>query len=58
MDDDKNKRLSYEEFRKGINEYGLGFNKDEISALFKQFDHDGSGSIDFEEFLIKLRVYF
>ena len=37
-------------------EYRLGFSKDEIVALFKEFDTDGSGSICYEEFLIKLRV--
>ena len=56
MDDDRNKKLSLEEFRKGINEYGLGFTRDEINSIFSIFDKDKSGQIDFEEFLINLRV--
>ena len=56
MDDNKNKKLDFEEFRKGVNEYGLNYNKDEISELFRLFDKDGSGQIDFDEFLEKLRV--
>ena len=39
-----------------ILEYRLGFSKDEISNLFNEFDTDGSGSVHFEEFLMKLRV--
>lgn len=56
MDDDKNKKLDFDEFRKGISEYGLGYSKDEINELFLLFDKDNSGFIDFEEFLDKLKV--
>ena len=58
MDDDGNKTLNFDEFKKGITEYGLGFNKDDIAEIFKKFDTDGSGSVDFDEFLIRLRVRF
>ena len=56
MDDDGNKRLNFEEFHKGLTEYGLGFSKDEILKIFQAFDKDRSGSVEFEEFLINLRV--
>ena len=56
MDDNKNKMLSFDEFKKGVTEYGLGYSKDEIFELFKAFDKDSSGSVDFDEFLEKLRV--
>ena len=56
MDDDKNRKLSFEEFQKGVEEYGLNFTKSEISELFRLIDADHSGSIDYEEFLRKLRV--
>ncbi|CAF2612766.1 unnamed protein product [Rotaria sp. Silwood2] len=55
MDDDKNRRLSLEEFRKGVEEYGLNFSKTEIDDLFRSIDIDRSGNIDYEEFLRKLR---
>ena len=56
MDDDKNRKLSMEEFKKGVQEYGLNFSKSEIEELFRLIDTDRSGTIDYEEFLHKLRV--
>lgn len=56
MDDNKNKKLDLDEFRKGISEYGLQYSKEEMGELFLAFDKDRSGQIDFEEFLEKLRV--
>ena len=56
MDDDRNRKLSSNEFRKGVDEYGLNFSKSEIEELFRLFDIDHSGTIDYEEFLRKLRV--
>ena len=47
-----------EEFRKGMNDYGVGVNADEIRALFMHFDKDGSGTIIFDEFLVHIRVSF
>jgi Ca2+-binding EF-hand superfamily protein len=58
MDDDKNKKLCFDEFKKGINEYGLGLGRDDVLTLFQAFDVDKSGSVDFDEFLLKLRVSF
>ncbi|KAM4719642.1 calcyphosine-like b isoform 1-T1 [Anableps anableps] len=55
MDDNENRSLDFKEFLKGLNDYGLLIEKDEASALFQQFDRDGSGTIDFDEFLITLR---
>ena len=56
MDDNKNKKLDFEEFKKGVTEYGLNYTKDEVRELFNMFDKDKSGQIDFEEFLEQLRV--
>jgi Ca2+-binding EF-hand superfamily protein len=58
MDDDKNRKLSMEEFKKGVEEYGLSFTKVEVEDLFRAMDMDHNGSIDYEEFLRRLRVYF
>ncbi|CAF4621044.1 unnamed protein product [Rotaria magnacalcarata] len=55
MDDDRNRKLSLDEFGKGVEEYGLNFSKTEISELFRLIDVDQSGSVDYEEFLRKLR---
>jgi Ca2+-binding EF-hand superfamily protein len=56
MDDNKNKKLDMDEFRKGVSEYGLQYSREEMTELFYAFDKDKSGQIDFEEFLEKLRV--
>ncbi len=56
MDDDGSKNLNFEEFKKGLIEYGLGLSSDDIANIFKEFDNDGSGQINYQEFLMKLRV--
>lgn len=56
MDDDNSRSLDLKEFLKGLNDYGILMEKQEATAVFQQFDRDGSGTIDFDEFLITLRV--
>jgi len=56
IDDDGNRSLSIAEFKKGCRDYGLELEPDAIQQLFRQLDRDGSGSIDFDEFLRALRV--
>ncbi|GFS03633.1 calcyphosin-like protein [Elysia marginata] len=56
MDDDENRSLDKKEFHKGLHDYGLvEINKEQADELFGIFDKDGSGSIDFDEFLVRLR---
>jgi len=50
--------LSYEEFDKGMTEYGAKLSADEAKELFLSFDKDGTGNIDFDELLIAVRVTF
>lgn len=56
MDDDNNRSLDMKEFLKGLNDYGILIEKQEAMDLFRLFDRDGNGTIDFDEFLITLRV--
>lgn len=56
MDDDKSRSLDLKEFLKGLNDYGIMIDKPEALELFQKFDHDRSGTIDFDEFLVTLRV--
>ena len=56
MDDNENKTLDFKEFKKGLHDYGIDLSGDEFFNVFKTFDRDDSGSIDFEEFLETLRV--
>ncbi|XP_003390641.1 PREDICTED: calcyphosin-like protein [Amphimedon queenslandica] len=55
MDDDGSRSLSYDEFKKGLHDYGLSLTDSESKQMFQKFDQDKNGSIDFDEFLIKLR---
>jgi len=56
IDDDGNRSLSLPEFKKGCRDYGLDLEGDAVQNMFRSFDRDGSGSIDFDEFLRALRV--
>lgn len=56
MDDDESRSLDKKEFAKGIHDYGLTeMEPDIINELFEKFDKDGSGTVDFDEFLVNLR---
>ncbi|XP_067885205.1 calcyphosin-like protein isoform X5 [Heterodontus francisci] len=55
MDDDNNRSLDFKEFAKGLNDYGVLMEKEDVEACFKCFDKDASGTIDFDEFLMALR---
>ena len=56
MDDDNNRSLDLKEFTKGLNDYGILMEKHEAVDIFQRFDRNGNGTIDFDEFLITLRV--
>ncbi len=56
MDDDGNRSLGFEEFRKGIDESGVKVTEDGCRALFDAFDTDRSGSVCINEFLKAIRV--
>ena len=56
MDDDGNRSLGYEEFRKGIEESGVKVTADGCRALFDVCDKDRSGSVSIDEFLRAIRV--
>jgi uncharacterized tellurite resistance protein B-like protein len=55
MDDDGNKSLNVNEFKKAMSEFNLHLNDDEIKQLFDYFDKDRNGTIDYEEFIQSLR---
>jgi Ca2+-binding EF-hand superfamily protein len=56
MDDDGSRSIDFREFTKGMQDYGLMLEKEEVQTLFSRFDQDSSGTIDFDEFLKNLRV--
>jgi Ca2+-binding EF-hand superfamily protein len=56
MDDDGSRSLSLVEFKKAIRECALSLTDLQLSQLFEYFDKDRSGSIDFDEFIVGVRV--
>ena len=56
MDDDGSKSLIFEEFSKGVRETGLDCTDDECRIMFENFDKDGSGTVNIDEFLMAIRV--
>lgn len=55
FDDDGSKNLSFEEFTKGMHDYGITLSQNDIRELFNLFDKDGSGTLTFDEFIRHVR---
>ncbi|CAK8696234.1 unnamed protein product [Clavelina lepadiformis] len=55
MDDDRSKKLDFDEFKKGISNCGLDMEPNELTYMFQAFDEDNTGKINIDEFLVKLR---
>jgi calcyphosin len=56
MDFDGSKSLSYEEFSRALSESGLRISEPDKRRLFLYFDRDRGGSVDYNEFLVGIRV--
>lgn len=56
MDDDGSRSLDMNEFIKGVHDYGIVMETDEIKDVFAEIDTDHTGTLDFDEFLGALRV--
>eukprot|EP00831_Metopus_contortus_P083065 TRINITY_DN9119_c0_g1_i1.p1 TRINITY_DN9119_c0_g1~~TRINITY_DN9119_c0_g1_i1.p1 ORF type:complete len:155 (-),score=43.27 TRINITY_DN9119_c0_g1_i1:266-730(-) len=51
VDDNNSRQLSLGEFKKVLREYRLKLSEAEGEELFRMFDRDHSGEIDYDEFL-------
>ena len=51
MDDNNSGSLDMYEFKKGIKDFQVGIEDKDIENLFKAFDLNGNGEIDFDEFI-------
>lgn len=56
MDDDRNRVVDADEFRKAMRDFGVTTSDPELELLFNYLDRDGGGTIDFDELLTSLRV--
>lgn len=56
MDDDGDWVITREEFMEGLSDYGIKISEEDCAELCKTFDKDGDGKINFDEFLVALRV--
>ena len=55
MDDNGNHFLDSNDFRYGLQDYGISLTKEEVEGLMQRFDRDGNGHIDYNEFLRFIR---
>ena len=51
MDDNNSGTLDMNEFKKGIKDFQVGVEDQDAENLFKAFDLNGNGEIDFDEFI-------
>ena len=56
MDENGNKKLECDDFRWGLMDYGVSVSKEEAAEILNHFDKNGDGRVDFNEFLVTLRV--
>lgn len=55
MDDNRDRKLTKEELKNGLEEYGLSLEDEEIEEIFQTFDIDENGTVIFDEFLRGVR---
>jgi Ca2+-binding EF-hand superfamily protein len=51
MDSDGSGQLDFSEFTHAVNDYKVGLSEQEADTLFKMFDRNHDGTINFDEFM-------
>jgi Ca2+-binding EF-hand superfamily protein len=54
-DDDRSQDLDMNEFKKAVRDFRIELAEKDAERLFRVFDRDGSGRIDYDEFLRGVR---
>jgi len=55
LDDNKNRQLEAAELENGLRDFGINMNDEQVAAILKYFDKDGSKTVNFDEFLTAIR---
>lgn len=55
MDDNNSGTIDMKEFKKAVKDFKVDLNDNEIQIVFLAFDRDGSGEIDYDEFVRGVR---
>jgi Ca2+-binding EF-hand superfamily protein len=55
MDRDRSKGVDPVEFKYAMRDYGVEFTEEECTAVFKNFDKDHNGKLNFDEFISSIR---
>uniref|UniRef100_A0A915LA90 EF-hand domain-containing protein n=1 Tax=Romanomermis culicivorax TaxID=13658 RepID=A0A915LA90_ROMCU len=55
MDENGIRKLDFDEFCRGMKDFGVKLNDHEVKTLFDSMDKNNSGFIDYDEFLVALR---
>ena len=56
LDDNRNRQIDGNEMMWGLKDFDIHLNEEQVKALISEFDRDGSGTVNFDEFLRALRV--
>ena len=55
LDDNRNRQLDTHELMWGLKDFDIHLSEEQVNVLIKHFDRDGTGTLDFDEFLVALR---
>jgi len=55
LDDNRNRQIDLNELMWGLKDFDIHLNEEQARVLLKRFDRDGSGTVNFNEFLVALR---
>lgn len=58
MDDKGDRKLDVDDFRWGLIDFGIQISKSEAKQILHHFDRNGDGYVNFDEFLVAIRVSF
>ena len=58
VDEDGNHQIEFREFKQAILQAGIDLDADQTQELFNKIDTSKNGTIDFEEFLVAVRVSY